>query len=227
MLSTLDEAVKDVVTDWYKCDIVCSSTFAERRTMYVPKRYAEPRVTPLYELIVNHPLGALVRMGDSGLDADHVPFELVPPTLDAPFGLLRAHVARANPLWQSDGTPVLVLFHGGSAYVTPNLYDKEAAGGRVVPTWNYLVVHAHGRLRAVQDPAWILAQMTRLTEQHEGGDGWAVEDAPPTFIDRLVAATVGIEIAIERIEGKWKASQEDSAGERRRIERETGLAAPV
>jgi transcriptional regulator len=195
--------------------------------MYVPKHNAEPRVTALHELIVNHPLGALVRMSDTGLDADHVPFQLTPPTPEAPFGLLRAHVARANPLWKSDGAPTLVLFHGGSTYVTPNLYDKEAAGGRVVPTWNYLVVHVHGHLRAVEDPAWILAQMTRMTEQHEGRDGWAVEDAPRAFIEKLVAATVGIEIVIERIEGKWKASQEDSVGERLRIERETGMAAPA
>jgi transcriptional regulator len=195
--------------------------------MYVPKHNAEPRVTALHDLIEQHPLGAVVRMGADGLDADHVPFELALPTPEAPFGVLRAHVARANPLWKSDGAAVLVLFHGGSTYVTPNLYDKEAAGGRVVPTWNYLVVHAHGRLRAIDDPAWVLAQMTRLTVRHEGTEGWAVEDAPRAFIDKLARATVGIEIAIERIEGKWKASQEDSIAERLRIEKETGLAAPA
>jgi transcriptional regulator len=195
--------------------------------MYVPKHFAEPRLSALFEMIEQHPLGALVRLGADGLDADHVPFELAPPMPGAPFGVLRAHVARANPLWKSDGVPVLVLFQGGSAYVTPNLYDKEAAGGRVVPTWNYLVVHAHGRLRTIDDPAWILAQMKRLTGRHEGPYGWAVEDAPPGYIDKLVTATVGLEIVIERIEGKWKASQNRPEGERLRVEKETGLAAPA
>lgn len=195
--------------------------------MYIPKHFAEPRLSALFEMIGQHPLGALVRVGDDGLDADHVPFELAPPTPDAPFGILRAHVARANPLWKSDGAPVLVLFQGGSAYVTPNLYDKEAAGGRVVPTWNYLVVHARGRLRAIEDPAWILAQMTRLTGRHEGPYGWAVEDAPPEYVDKLVTSTVGLEIVIEGIEGKWKASQNRSKDERARIEKETGLSAPA
>jgi transcriptional regulator len=195
-------------------------------TMYVPKHFAEQRLPALFEMIEQHPLGALVRVGDDGLDADHIPFELAPPTPEAPFGVLRAHVARANPLWNSDGAPVLVLFQGGSTYVTPNLYDKEAAGGRVVPTWNYLVVHARGRLRAIQNPAWILAQMARLTDRHEGPYGWAVEDAPAGYIDELVAATVGLEIVIEGIEGKWKASQNRSDGDRARVERETGLSAP-
>jgi transcriptional regulator len=195
--------------------------------MYVPKHFAEPRLSALFEMIEQHPLGALVRLGADGLDADHVPFELAPPMPGAPFGVLRAHVARANPLWKSDGVPVLVLFQGGSAYVTPNLYDKEAAGGRVVPTWNYLVVHAHGRLRTIDDPAWILAQMKRLTGRHEGPYGWAVEDAPPGYLDKLVTATVGLESVIERIEGKWKASQNRPEGERLRVEKETGLAAPA
>lgn len=195
--------------------------------MYVPKHFAEPRLSALSEMIEQHPLGALVRLGADGLDADHLPFELAPPMPGAPFGVLRAHVARANPLWKNDGVPVLVLFQGGSTYVTPNLYDKEAAGGRVVPTWNYLVVHAHGRLRTVDDPAWILAQMRRLTDRHEGPYGWGVEDAPPGYIDRLVTATVGLEIVIERIEGKWKASQNRPDGDRLCVEKETGLAAPA
>lgn len=195
--------------------------------MYVPKHFAESRLSALHELIEQHPLGALVRLGEDGLDADHVPFELAAPSLGAPYGVLRAHVARANPLWKSDGAQVLALFQGGSSYVTPNLYDKEAAGGRVVPTWNYLVVHAHGRLRAIQDPAWILAQMTRLTDRHEGADGWAVEDAPQDYVDKLLKATVGLEIVIERIEGKWKASQNRSPDERARVERETGVVAPA
>lgn len=194
--------------------------------MYTPAHFAEHRLDVLHALITAHPLGTLVRMGADGMEADHLPFELAAPSDAHPFGLLRAHVARANPLWRCDGAPVLLLFQGGSGYVSPTLYDKAALGGRVVPTWNYAVVHVHGRLSTLDDPAWTLALMQRLTARHEGPGGWAVDDAPREYIDRMVAATVGIEIAIERIEGKWKASQNRSAGERERIVAATGLAAP-
>lgn len=194
--------------------------------MYLPKHFEETRLEVLHALVADHPLGTLVRMGGDGLDADHLPFELAAPTDAAPLGLLRAHVARANPLWRCDGAPVLALFQAASGYVSPNLYDKEALVGRVVPTWNYAVVHVHGRLRTIDDPAWTLALMGRLTARHEGPDGWAIADAPPEYIEKMVAATVGIEIAIERIEGKWKASQNRNAAERERIAAATGLAAP-
>lgn len=194
--------------------------------MYVQKHFAEHRLEVLHALIAAHPLGTLVRMGADGLDADHLPFELIAPSEACPSGLLRAHVARANPLWRGDGAPVLALFQGGSSYVSPTLYDKAALAGRVVPTWNYAVVHVRGRLRTVDDPVWTLALMQRLTAHHEGPGGWSVADAPRDYIDRMVAATVGIEIAIERIEGKWKASQNRSAAERARIVAATGLAAP-
>jgi transcriptional regulator len=194
--------------------------------MYLPRHFEEGRLEVLHALVAAHPLGTLVRVGDDGLDADHLPFELAPPTETAPRGLLRAHVARANPLWRGDGAPVLVVFQGASGYVSPNLYDKEAAGGRVVPTWNYAVVHVHGRLRTIDDPAWTLALMERLTARHEGPEGWAVADAPREYIEKMVAATVGIEIAVERIEGKWKASQNRSAAERERVAAATGLAPP-
>jgi len=186
--------------------------------MYVPAAFAAATQADMLALVAAHPLGALVRMGSSGLDADHMPFELVAPTADAPHGLLRAHVARTNPVWRADGASVIVLFQGASRYVSPLLYDTEAAGGRVVPTWNYAVVHAHGRLRTVDDPAWILGTMTRLTRRHEDADtGWKVEDAPRDFIDRMVQATIGIEIVIERLEGKFKLSQNRSAADRARV----------
>jgi transcriptional regulator len=187
--------------------------------MYIPSQFAEPRVDALRALIRRHPLGALVRAGADGLDADHLPFELLSDAQDRPYGSLRAHVARANPLWRTDGAAVMVLFQGASAYVSPALYDLEAAGGRAVPTWNYAVVHAHGRLRVVEDPAWILAHMRRATQHHEAarGHGWSVDDAPREYIDQLLAATVGIEIVIERLEGKFKLSQNRSAEERERM----------
>jgi transcriptional regulator len=186
--------------------------------MYVPTQFAVASQADMFHLMTEHPLGALVRTGADGLQADHIPFELVPPSAEAPSGLLRAHVGRANPVWQAEDAQVLVLFQGASGYVSPLLYDVEAAGGRVVPTWNYTVVHAHGRLRAIDDPAWILAQMTRLTRRHEDAQaGWKVEDAPPEFIDRIVRTTVGIEIAIDRLEAKFKMSQNRTPEDRARV----------
>jgi transcriptional regulator len=183
--------------------------------MYIPARHGEERLEVLHALIEGHPLGALVRLGGDGLDADHIPFELVPASSAAPHGILRAHVARANPLWRQAHAQVLAIFQGPSSYVSPARYDLVAIEGRMVPTWDYAVVHAHGRLRTVDDPAWLLAHMRRMTEREEDrqgdrqkrGHGWTVDDAPRDYIDRLVMATVGIEIVIDRIEGKWKGSR--------------------
>jgi len=177
--------------------------------MYIPSHFLEERIDVLHGLIEAHPLGALVRLGEDGLAADHIPFELVPPSGEAPWGVLRAHVARANPLWRQDGAPVLAIFQGPSGYVSPELYDAKTADGRVVPTWNYAVVHAHGRLRTIDDTEWLLDHMRRMTQRQERrhGHGWAVDDAPRDYVDKLVRATVGVEIAIERLQGKWKASQ--------------------
>jgi transcriptional regulator len=155
-----------------------------------------------------------------------VPFELV-VTREAPQGLLRAHVARANPLARQDGAAVMVLFQGASGYVSPRLYDLAASGGRAVPTWNYAVVHAHGCLRIVDDAHWTLAHMRRATAQrkaaaHLPGPAWTVDDAPPDYVERLVAATVGIEIAIGRLDAKFKLSQNRSQAER--VREATGAA---
>jgi transcriptional regulator len=197
--------------------------------MYRPAHYAEERTEVLHGLIERHPLGALVRLDGGGLAADHIPFELAPASGAAPRGILRAHVARANPLWRQDGAAVLAIFQGPSGYVSPELVDLQAVGGRAVPTWNYAVVHAHGRLRTVDDPEWLLAHMRRMTRRQEDsqGRGWTVDAAPRDYIDKLMRATVGIEIAIERLDGKWKASQDHGIDERARIARATGMEAPA
>ena len=194
--------------------------------MYLPSQHAETRLEVLHGLIEDHPLGALVRLDGDGLAADHIPYELAPATIYAPFGILRAHVARANPLWRQADARAVVLFQGPSGYVSPRLYDVQAAEGRVVPTWNYAVVHAHGRLRIVEDAAWLLAHMGRMTRREEDrrqSPAWTIGDAPRDYIDKLVRATVGIEIRIERLEGKWKASQTRSEAERARIGHATGM----
>lgn len=174
--------------------------------MYIPAKYEEARTGILHGLIAAHPLGMVVTHGASGLSADHIPFEVSAPTADAPLGVLRAHVARANPLWRRDGAGVLAAFQGEARYVSPSEFEEKAVSGRVVPTWDYAVVHVHGVLRTVDDPAWLAALLNRLTSRHEAGQSapWAISDAPPDYIGKLMAAIVGIEIRIDRMEGKWK-----------------------
>ena len=177
--------------------------------MYAPSHFEETRLETLHALIAAHPLGTVVTHGDAGLAADHIPFEIGAPTAEAPYGTLRAHVARANPLWRQAGAEVLAVFQGPSAYVSPSLYAEKPVSGKVVPTYNYAVVHAHGVLRAIDDPAWILALLERLTAHHEAPRAapWAVRDAPPAYIETMLKAIVGIEIPLGRLQGKWKLSQ--------------------
>lgn len=177
--------------------------------MYVATRHRQSDPQAMQALIAAHALGMLVTHDGAAPDADHVPFEFFKAVQEgAPHGLLRAHVARANPLWRRAGQQVLVVFRGPAGYTPPDRQEKAATGGRVVPTWDYHVVHVHGRLRAIEDPAWLLALLHGQTGHHEAfqPQPWSVEDAPPAFIDGLLKAIVGIEIVIERIEGKWKGA---------------------
>jgi transcriptional regulator len=135
-----------------------------------------------------------------------------------PLGTLRGHVARANPVWQ-DPAPhldALVIFAGPQLYVTPSWYPTKQESGKVVPTWNYAVVHAHGPLRPIDDPAWLRAFVTRLTARHEGERAapWHVTDAPADFIERQLAGIVGIEIPVRQLDGKWKVSQNRTSADR-------------
>ena len=190
--------------------------------MYTPKSYREERLEVLHALMAAHPLGALVRMGEDGLCADHLPFEIAPPTPDAPFGTLRAHVARANPLWRTDGVDTMVIFQGPQAYITPAWYAEKELSGEEVPTFDYAVVHAHGKLKVIDEPAWLLDFLTRLTNRHEADQPqpWQVGDAPPAYIDKLLKAIAGIEIPLARLEGKWKMEQKNSLQDRTRVARE-------
>ena len=155
--------------------------------MYLPAHFAESRPQVLRDFIAAHPLGLLVTQNRTGgIDANSVPFFLDADD-DASPGVLRAHVARANPLWKEarDDVDALVVFQGPHGYVSPAWYPSKAEHGKVVPTWNYVMVQARGRLRAVDDKAWLRAFVTRLTDHHEGGRAapWAVTDAPADFID--------------------------------------------
>lgn len=182
--------------------------------MYLPKHFEESRLDVLHDLIRAHPFGTLVTTGANGLEANHVPFEIDPDP--RPFGTLRAHVARANPVWREGAGDALVIFQGPERYVTPSWYPSKREGGQVVPTWNYVVVHAYGTLRAVDDAAWLRAFVTRLTDRHEGRRAapWKVTDAPADYVDRMLAAIVGIEVPIARLAGKWKVSQNRPAADR-------------
>jgi transcriptional regulator len=186
--------------------------------MYLPKHFAESRPEVLRDFIAGHPLGLLVTQNrDGGMDANSVPFFL-DAGADGTPGVLRAHVARANPVWTSARGDVdaLVVFQGPEGYVSPAWYPSKAEHGKVVPTWNYVMVQARGRLRAVDDKEWLRAFVTRLTDHHEGRRPapWAVTDAPPDFIDATLGAIVGIEIALSSLVGKWKVSQNRAAADR-------------
>lgn len=184
--------------------------------MYIGKDHQLTDVATMCSLIEHHALGAWVRAGRDGLAADHIPFLL--DRGRGPHGTLVGHVARANPVWRTldEGGPSLVIFQGPQSYITPNWYPGKAQHGKVVPTWNYAVVHAHGVARAVEDPAWLRYMLERLTQAHEAARPapWNIGDAPAGHIDKLLRAIVGIEIPIERLEGKLKASQDEAPGDR-------------
>jgi transcriptional regulator len=177
--------------------------------MYVPPVFDEPRLDVMHDLMRARPLATLVTLASSGLNANHVP--LLVFAEPAPFGLLRGHVARANPVWSdfSKDVEALAVFHGPNAYISPTWYPTKKETGNVVPTWNYVAVHAYGFLRVVDDPVWVRAQIEELTARNESAiaSPWAVADAPPAFIDKMIRSIVGIEIVITKLSGKWKVSQ--------------------
>jgi transcriptional regulator len=184
--------------------------------MYLPKHFEEARPEVLHALIRARPLAALVTLTAHGLEANHIPFEVDPEP--APLGTLRGHVARANPVWRdfSPGVDVLAIFQGPDAYVSPSWYPSKQDGGKVVPTWNYAVVHACGPLRVIDDANWLRRFVAKLTDRHESQRAapWKVTDAPADYVEKMVGAIVGIEIPVARLAGKWKLSQNRPARDR-------------
>ncbi len=177
--------------------------------MYTPAHFAETRLDVLHQFIRQHPLAALVTSGPDGLEATHVPMVLHPEI--EPQGVLRCHVARANPQWKSidPQRPALVIFSGPEHYITPSWYAAKKEHGRVVPTWNYAAVHVSGRAKLFDEENALLEHLNALTKQSEAPfeKPWAVSDAPAEYVQAMAKAIVGIEMTIERLEGKWKASQ--------------------
>lgn len=173
--------------------------------MYLPAHFAENRVEVLHALMREHPFATLASRAGDGLVADHLPLQL-----SSDGTRLLGHVARANPLWKAAaGQDVLVIFHGPQAYVSPSWYPSKHENGKAVPTWNYVVVHASGRLTAIDDAQRLRALLEELVDRHEGkfAEPWQVSDAPPDYIEKMLGAIVGIEITIAALQGKWKTSQ--------------------
>jgi transcriptional regulator len=177
--------------------------------MYVPAHFEESRPQALHALMTAHPFGTLVTHGKNGLDANHIPFDFDPAL--GPMGILKGHVARANPVWQdvANGDEVLVIFRAGDAYISPNWYPSKHEAHRQVPTWNYMVVHAHGRITIRDDERFVRGVVARLTRTHEAvqPDPWKMSDAPAEYLDTMLKAIVGLEIEITRLEGKSKLGQ--------------------
>jgi transcriptional regulator len=184
--------------------------------MHQPLPHRQESLEAQHALIRSHPLGLLISHGAAGLEANSIPF-LIDPNASK-FGTLQAHMARANGQWRglSDATEVLVVFQGADHYITPGWYQTKRETGKVVPTWNYVMVQARGRPRVIEDAAWLRVQIEALTNKHESRRSapWAVSDAPADFIEAQIKAIVGVEIEIAAISGKWKASQNRPVADR-------------
>jgi transcriptional regulator len=182
--------------------------------VYLPKHFEQNDRAALAALMRERPLATLVVAAPDGPTADLIPLEFSPA--EGEHGTLRGHVARANPLWRHAGAQTLAVFTGPEAYVSPNWYASKREHGKVVPTWNYTMVQARGVLRAVDDAPWLRALVGRLTDRHEASQPapWQVSDAPQDFVQQMLRAIVGIEIALTSLVGKWKVSQNRSAADR-------------
>jgi transcriptional regulator len=185
--------------------------------MYLPKHFEQTDPAALQALMREHPLATLIVPGADGITADLIPLEYLPDA--GPFGKLRGHVARANPLWKQAGTEVLAVFTGPQVYITPSWYPTKAETHKVVPTWNYTVVQARGPLRAIDDAPWLHALVTGLTAHHEAprAQPWAVADAPEDYVQTMLRAIVGIEIELTALVGKWKVSQNRNEADRQGV----------
>jgi transcriptional regulator len=198
--------------------------------VYVPTQFREDRVPVLHEMMQRIRLATLVTLNTDGLVASHLP--MLVDREPGPFGRLSGHVARANPQWRSlkPDVPALAIFTGPEAYITPSWYATKRLTGKVVPTWNYVAIHAYGELRFIDDPAHTLAHVTRLTQAQESlrAEPWKVSDAPADFVAGMVKGIIGFELTIARLEGKWKMSQnrpeDDRAGVVEGLTQEGGSA---
>jgi len=187
--------------------------------MYEPPHFKEGRTEVLHAAIRQARLATLVTMTTTGLEATHLP--MLVDAAPAPHGTLIGHVARANPQWKTSSAEVegLAIFQGPQAYITPSWYATKRETGKVVPTWNYVAIHAYGRLRFIEDADELLGIVTRLTDTHEKtrATPWAVSDAPPDFVRAQLKGIVGVEMTITKLQGKWKMSQNRNTQDRQGV----------
>ena len=184
--------------------------------MYIPRANQETRIPVIQKLMEEQPFASLISMGANGLFASHIPMVLERDGTE--MGRLKGHLSRANRQWR-DFTPdveALAIFSGPQHYITPSWYPEKQDSGRVVPTWNYAVVHAYGHLKVIEDSDWLMAHLESLVRIHEAEFQvpWKIEDAPAEYIASQVKGIVGLEMVIERLEGKWKVSQNRSEQDR-------------
>jgi transcriptional regulator len=188
--------------------------------MYQPDHFRVADLPKMHALMRARPLATLVSAGSLGLYATHLPTVLKD---DGPYGIIECHLARANPHWKdlAEGTEALMIFQGPEGYITPNWYPSKADHGRVVPTWNYAVVHAYGRPEVMEDKNWLRRHVTEITAQQEANEvkPWALSDAPEPFIEVMLRGIIGFRIAFTRLEGKWKMSQNRQATDRNGVMR--------
>ena len=180
--------------------------------MYQPDHFRVEDVAEMHALMRARPFATLVSAGSAGLYASHLPTVLKD---DGPYGVIECHLARANPHCRdlAEGGEALMIFQGPEGYITPNWYPSKAAHGKVVPTWNYAVVHATGRPEVMKEKAWLLRHVGELTAQQERTEAkpWALSDAPDSYINVMLRGIVGLRFANTRLEGKWKMSQNREA----------------
>jgi transcriptional regulator len=198
--------------------------------MYLPAHFKEDRVPVLKKAIRKIGFGTLVTNEADGIEANHLPMLI--HDAPSPFGTLRGHMARSNPQWQrvKPGTQALAIFLGPHCYVSPSLYPSKEETGKVVPTWNYLAVHAAGEISFYDNPLQLKDHIAELIETHEGprANSWSLHDAPPDYIDKMLRSIVGFNLVVTRFDGKWKMSQNRSAqdidGVREGLRKEGGRA---
>jgi transcriptional regulator len=192
---------------------------SQGQIVYLPAYFKESRTDVLHALMRARPLATLVTLCDSGLVANHIPVETLPEP--PPHGLIRGHIARANPLWREyrADSEALAIFQGPQVYISPSFYPSMQETGEVVPTWDYAVVHARGTLRFVQDTHWLRAFVARLTDAHEASRQvpWKIDDAPLPYIEKMLTMIVGFEFSIVSLTGKWKLNQNHPAPNRRGV----------
>ncbi len=183
--------------------------------MYIPKHFEVTDVQVLHNLMRDYPLATLVTTSANGLNANHIPMHL---DTHESYRILKGHVARANPILEDIKceNQSLAIFHGPNAYITPSWYETKKEHGKVVPTWNYVVVHAYGKLSINNDTEWLRGQLEQLTNHNETpfSEPWAVADAPLEFTEKLMTSIIGIEMEITKLLGKWKVSQNQPAQNR-------------